>query len=276
MRGDKVVGELYDELFHNNGGETAPGLAVMQVAGVETIGRREYIQIERPDGDGSDFVINDVIDVADGENGVCCDRGDPYALYDSADGTPAAGEEWGPLSGSWKLRKAGSGFLILGDSDGTKVRVRFLSGTGRATVTGAVAIIKATVSAATIDEPNDEATPGILAADKAAEEGALMMKWSDDGTKYEVDDSLGDDGWVDAVNLAMTAYRASTSAPLLVTGTYQKFTATVSEEEVELERFVINDKDLRSLPGFVKASTEAQVPYHDHNDDDFQLDYDEC
>ena len=41
--------------------------------------------------------------------------GPPWlALYDTADGTPVAGESWGPISGSWKLRKRVGGFAALG------------------------------------------------------------------------------------------------------------------------------------------------------------------
>lgn len=149
-------------------------------------------------------------------------------------------------------------------------------GGGSAKVSGAVALIRATVPAATIDEANEQATPGIKDADETTKAGALLMKWNDDGTGYVADTDLGADGWVDAVNLAMTDFRASVAAPMLVTGTYQKFTATVDSVEVQLERFVIDDKDLRSLPGYDKASAQAQVPYHDNAADNFQLGYDEC
>lgn len=41
------------------------------------------------------------------------------AAYDSSDGTPAAGEYWGPRSGSYLLRKNTGGFIVLGPYDTT-------------------------------------------------------------------------------------------------------------------------------------------------------------
>jgi hypothetical protein len=41
------------------------------------------------------------------------------ALYDSADGTPATGERWGPRSGTFKLKKNTGGFLVIGPYDTT-------------------------------------------------------------------------------------------------------------------------------------------------------------
>lgn len=152
MNGRKDFFELYDEGFYNGAGETAPAYAVLQIDSVQTDDRREYITIKKPDGTGKGYLVNCTTDVADTERGLAADHGDPYALYESSDGTPAAGEEWGPLSGGWKLRKNGSGFLILGDSDGTKVRVRFLGAAG-STLT-AVAILS-TVNAATEDIATD-------------------------------------------------------------------------------------------------------------------------
>lgn len=148
----KNFNALYDEGFSNGAGETAPAFAVLQINSVATNDRREYVTITKPNGSGKAYLVNCTLDVADGDRGLAADHGDPYALYDSSDGTPAAGEEWGPLAGSWKLRKNGSGFLILGDSDGTTVRVRFLGAAG-STLT-AVAILS-TVNAATEDIATD-------------------------------------------------------------------------------------------------------------------------
>lgn len=46
------------------------------------------------------------------------------ALYDSADGTPAYGQVWGPYPSSWKLRRHMYGFRILGDANTTDTHVR--------------------------------------------------------------------------------------------------------------------------------------------------------
>lgn len=37
-----------------------------------------------------------------------------WALYETADGTPAIGEVWGPGANSWKLRKGKQGFRVMG------------------------------------------------------------------------------------------------------------------------------------------------------------------
>lgn len=41
------------------------------------------------------------------------------ALYDNADGTPAAGDAWGPRSGTFKLKKNTGGFRVIGVYDST-------------------------------------------------------------------------------------------------------------------------------------------------------------
>jgi hypothetical protein len=41
------------------------------------------------------------------------------ALYDTADGTPAFGESWGPRDATWKLKKNTGGFRVLGNADST-------------------------------------------------------------------------------------------------------------------------------------------------------------
>lgn len=93
--------------------------AVMHVSDASRSGTRTILELETPTEDGQ---IDGI--VVTGVNAKICTADFPaYAQYDSADGTPAAGETWGPMSGSLKLHKGQAGFVILGDYDGTKVRV---------------------------------------------------------------------------------------------------------------------------------------------------------
>ena len=42
------------------------------------------------------------------------------AAYDTSDGTPAAGESWGPRTGTWLLKKNTGGFMIIGNLNTTQ------------------------------------------------------------------------------------------------------------------------------------------------------------
>lgn len=119
-------------------------------------------------------------------------------------------------------------------------------------------------------------TPGIVGADPMAKLGALMLRWSNDGSRFVEDTSIGEEGWVDAVNLTFTTIRASEDEPVVMMGYYEEFDVTLNNEQVTLKRFIAGDKDFRSLPGFTLDKTRAIVPYSDDGDRKFQLDYDEC
>jgi hypothetical protein len=51
-----------------------------------------------------------------------------YVAYDTSDGTPAAGESWGPVPDSYLVRKGFPGFLIVGAGDGTKAKAVYEDG----------------------------------------------------------------------------------------------------------------------------------------------------
>lgn len=279
---DKV---LYPIPIYNGGSETIPGFAVVEAHAWEGDSEsRDYVKVRKPTASGKQYFINGPFPIAAGKRGRATRQHGAYVLC--GDDGPSAGDEWGPEAGKWSIGEDGSGWLVLGDklgaaasepgfppTDSTKrVRVSILGGAG-AKVSGAIALIRATVDAATIDEENEQVTPGIKVANAADKEGALLLTWNDAGDTLVADDSLGADGWVDAVNLALTDFRASVAEPMVVSGTYQAIAISGGQS---VDRFVINDKDFRSLPGYVKASTKAQVPYHEIDDEDFQLDYDEC
>lgn len=106
----------------NESGEEVPAFGVMQVLGVNdrtSSARFNYLRIEKPDGTGSAFLVNGprpLPAIASGVTGRGIAFRDGEALYDTADGTPAAGETWGP-DDDWKLHKDQPGFEILGGAN---------------------------------------------------------------------------------------------------------------------------------------------------------------
>ena len=76
-------------------------------------------QADKDGGEGTIY-INGIGDVAANKHGGCTMAQTPVkALYDTADGTPAAGDTWGLKKDSWKLGKDIDGFVVLGGIDST-------------------------------------------------------------------------------------------------------------------------------------------------------------
>ena len=101
--------------FKNSSGETIPGNAVMRVTGVEadTDGQLK-ITVAKPSTTFTrSYLINEQFKVPDGKFGTGSFEV-ALAAYDSSDGTPSAGETWGPKPDSWKLAKGYPGFTVLG------------------------------------------------------------------------------------------------------------------------------------------------------------------
>jgi len=96
----------------NASGERAPACAVARVTGYDANGNAEF---DLPDADDDPgVVVLDANTIFDGKFGQGTWNPRVVVAYDPADGTPAAGEEWGVESGSWKLKAARTGFRILG------------------------------------------------------------------------------------------------------------------------------------------------------------------
>lgn len=104
--------------FRNDAGSTAPAGGVLRVTGYNDDAEEPFLTIDQSNTFGAQYnhAINDDLDVASGDYGYCCLGAMVPALYDSADGTPAWGELWGPRSGSWKLKKNTGGFRIACNS----------------------------------------------------------------------------------------------------------------------------------------------------------------
>ena len=102
---------------YNTTDEEIPAFAVMRVIEVDDDG---ILQVGKPNVNGGDtYAFNGSTPIpvpinTEGGFGQCsCDH-PLFALYETADGTPANGELWGAGSGTWKLRKNNSGYIVWG------------------------------------------------------------------------------------------------------------------------------------------------------------------
>ncbi len=119
----------------NVGGTTIPAYGLMRVTGREATG--EY-QVQQPNTDSqAGCLVAGPWDIPASEYGQALDDFPFPVLYDTADGTPAAGEAWGPGNGSYKLRKGKTGYLIYGNPINGAVDVTKVgSGSSAATFSG--------------------------------------------------------------------------------------------------------------------------------------------
>ncbi|WP_145034655.1 hypothetical protein [Caulifigura coniformis] len=116
--------------FYNDSGEIIPAYAVMMITGTHMIGTRYLQKVEKPDVDAPNagFILNGPTKIPIGKTGtgkIPANSG--WAKYDTG-GAPAAGDEWGPVTGSWELGEDGTGFKVVGTGPTGMVLVRF-SGT---------------------------------------------------------------------------------------------------------------------------------------------------
>lgn len=315
---------LYDQWsqarhpVQNKASEDIPAYGVIRVTGI-TDG---VFQGNKPDGTNADctFWVNlpqHILDAntsaPDGQVGFCTRQDGCYALYESSDGTPVAGEEWGP-DNDWKLHKGKEGFVIVGGETGTgeaaRVRVQAKGGgSGAASITGLFGLVITNIPKAndfdfstkleSTPAFNWEVEPGI-ALDSGTE---VLNVWQMDWERNNADAA----GWAEAdyvepfrklrpvveqegesfvvrgfagINLSKTDIRASKAEPVLVTG----FRYSLLIEGTRHEWFVIsNVMDFRALPGFLKGDEpvstddpDLQIPYHSGGDNSFTLDSTDC
>lgn len=106
----------------NDAGVEVPAYGVLRVTGHTTAGFRK---VAKPNADSQSGCIVNGSTKIPVTIGTRPGRGqalaDPHvrALYDSADGTPAVDETWGPGNGTFKLKKGKTGFRITGGVDAT-------------------------------------------------------------------------------------------------------------------------------------------------------------
>ena len=103
----------------NNAASDVPAFGIMRVTGAQaSAGYNRWLTVAQPNTYGSQFmhIVNGPQIITAGEMGRFVPEPWPcFAAYDSADGTPAAGELWGPRSGGWKLKKNTRGLIVLGN-----------------------------------------------------------------------------------------------------------------------------------------------------------------
>lgn len=120
----QVPGAQYFNIpFRNDSGETIPAFAVMRVTGAAGLGSIPVITVAKPSTDFKRrYLVNGPFPVSGASGQYVFGLGtwaeqSAYVLYDDAN-TPAYGEEWGPSSGSWKIKKYRYGFHIIGGATG--------------------------------------------------------------------------------------------------------------------------------------------------------------
>ena len=113
------VPQIWPLLVKNVSGEEVPAFALMRVTAVtdaDFTGEIVY-SVDKPNSSSLDrLIVNGPMPIPATTNA----RGratwifPTFCAFKSSDGTPAAGDNWGPVSGSWDLRLAGSGIVIMG------------------------------------------------------------------------------------------------------------------------------------------------------------------
>ncbi len=161
MAGERLLDQVSRTSYYNDSGEEIPANAVIAIKDEHTIDTRSIVfNVKKPSGaQDVSYSINFPVATPTKGIGSASSSYGRRVLFDDAD-TPAAGEEWGPQNGSWKLHKGGSGFTILGGVEGTgdkaTVRVKVSAGSG---ATG-VGLVVETITAAAFDTDEDELTYG--------------------------------------------------------------------------------------------------------------------
>lgn len=106
----------------NMSGSTIPAHAIVMAydADVITDTKEYYLHIKQYDESTDLIFVNSNKSVTSATPFTEVSKVYPQlALYNTAT-TPSVGDEWGPVSGSWRLGPDGSGFLILGIVDSTE------------------------------------------------------------------------------------------------------------------------------------------------------------
>lgn len=125
----------------NVSGETIPAFAVLRVVESVEENGTVYLTVAKPNHTNTHvLLLNSPKNIPVGKYGEAT-RDVAFALYDD-DETPAFGEKWGLMSGSWKLTKDHPGAIIIGGEEDGRVLVKLvpitsyggLSGSGVMTV----------------------------------------------------------------------------------------------------------------------------------------------
>jgi hypothetical protein len=171
----------------NASGEIVPSGALARVTGLSD----GCLTVEKPDADSdADLVVVDAraqIPADDTATGQASYANRVVVAYDEADGTPAAGEEWGSAAGEWKLRSGKSGFLILGGAGKGLVNAVRKRGSPTVPATSWRSPVRAATTAALPACTYANGSSGVGATLTGTADGALAAQ---DGVTLGLDDAL--------------------------------------------------------------------------------------
>lgn len=101
--------------------ERIPGYAAVRVVSIDnTTG---LVTVAKPNADNQKVYFVGPGDMATGGDGLLTRDWPAWALYDTADGAPAAGQEWGVAADGFKLRSGKTGYRIVGGAADGRVLV---------------------------------------------------------------------------------------------------------------------------------------------------------
>lgn len=113
----------------NNNAADAPAFSVLRTTGF-TVGSADdttYFTCDQPNvyGDTGSCLIAGPVPITAGNYGRASAANIVLALYDDNGGTdtPAYGDAWGPISGSWKMSKKGDGWIAMGAPTNTTAKI---------------------------------------------------------------------------------------------------------------------------------------------------------
>lgn len=171
-----------------------PGFAVMRVTGVadpSTTDNEYVLTVDQPNGTDALYCVNgpQVIKKKSGSTpgqGICSFDFPNLVLYDSGSGTPTAGDNWGPVSGSWKLGKTATGYKAAGGV--TEGRALFESIGGNSQPNGWITF---TTAAALLASDASQASCPVALVWEGADPGSTLTIYNELG--FEAD--AGVDGY---------------------------------------------------------------------------------
>lgn len=111
----------------NVSGEEIPPFGVMKATDADKQNGEPYVEVNKPDGSGSNYLLNGAFAIGIGATGWGSVAWSKRALFNDSEGTPSIGDEWGPKSGQWSLSPTTSGFVFVGDITTNTGRVRLSS-----------------------------------------------------------------------------------------------------------------------------------------------------
>lgn len=170
----------------NNSGDDVPAFALVVAAASGAPGSEIFYSAIQPTNGSADLcVANGPIQIPYGGESQCNWDSPLVVLYDPADGTPTLGQEWGPKTGSWALRKKGNdgvnfwgeGFIVSGGADAVTSTVHVMRRASPGSTTEQFRLLRgkatANVTAAATSFTIDNITPEANSLDPRAVPGDM-------------------------------------------------------------------------------------------------------